>query len=152
MKNKPVKWGVKLYCVCDSISAYTYNFDIYTGKETRQPSVAATAGMTTATAATTSAGSDRKRQKTICHAADDTSVIHRTVMRMMDPLLDQGYIVYTDQYYTSGPLFKELYNRGTMACGTVQINRKGVPPDVKNTCVFAKSPRGKHSKLLMCLQ
>ncbi|XP_062521807.1 uncharacterized protein LOC134196627 isoform X2 [Corticium candelabrum] len=142
MRNNPVKWGVKLYCVCDSISAYTYNFDIYTGKETHQPSVAATAGMTTATAATTSAGSDRKRQKTICHAADDTSVIHRTVMRMMDPLLDQGYIVYTDQQFTSGPLFKELYNRGTMACGAVQINRKGVPPDMKNTCVFAKSPRG----------
>ena len=78
--------------------------------------------------------------------ADDTSVIHRTVMRMMDPLLDQGYTVYTDQFYTSGPLYKELYSRGTMACGTVQKNRKGVPQDFKNPRVFGKSPRGSHSK------
>ena len=68
-------------------------------------------------------------------------MIHRTVMRMMDPLLDQGYTVYTDQFYTSGPLFKELYNRGTMACGTVQKNRKGVPPEMKTPRVFGKSPR-----------
>ena len=56
MKNKPVKQGVKLYCICDSILGYTYNFEIYTGKETCQSSVAVTAATTTtATAATTSA-------------------------------------------------------------------------------------------------
>ena len=66
MKNKPVKWGVKLYCVCNSISAYTYNFDVYTGKEMHQPSVAATAGMTTATAATTSARSETTEDDMSC--------------------------------------------------------------------------------------
>ena len=142
---------MKLYCVCDSISGYTYNFDIYMGKE-RQSSVAATAGTTTSQAATTaaatttpSAGSARKRRKTTLQSADDTSVIHRTVMRMMDPLLDQGYTVYTDQFYTSGPLFKELYDRRTMACGTVQKNRKGVPAELKNIRVFSKLPRGNYS-------
>ena len=73
-------------------------------------------------------------------------MIHRTVMRMMDPLLDQRYSEYTDQFYTSGPLFKELYNRGTMACGTVPKNRKGVPPEMKTPRVFGKSARGNHSK------
>ena len=73
---------------------------------------AATAATTTSAATTSrSAGSARKGRKTTRQPADDTSVIHRTVTRMMDPLLDQGYTVYTDQFYTSGPLFKELYNR-----------------------------------------
>ncbi len=114
--------------------------------------MAATAGTTTSQAATTaaatttpSAGSARKRRKTTLQSTDDTSVIHRTVMRMMDPLLDQGYTVYTDQFYTSGPLFKELYDRRTMACGTVQKNRKGVPADLKNIHLFLKLSRGNYS-------
>ena len=74
--------------------------------------------------------------KTKGRPADDTSVIHRTVMRMMDPLIDQRYTVYTDQFYTSGHLFKELYDRRTLACSTVQKNRKGVPADLKNIRVF----------------
>ena len=142
---------MKLYCVCDSISDYTYNFDIYTGKE-RQLSVAATAGTTISQAATTaaatttpSAGSVRKRRKTTCHSAGDTSVIHRTVMRIMDPLLDQGYTVYTDQFYTSRPLFKALNDWRKMACGTVQKNRKGVPAELKNIRVFSKLPRGNYN-------
>lgn len=36
MKNKAVKFGIKL-CVCtDSASGYTYNFDIYAGKAAGQ--------------------------------------------------------------------------------------------------------------------
>ena len=38
--------------------------------------------------------------KTTRQSADDTSVIDRTVMRMMDPLLDRRYILYTDELYT----------------------------------------------------
>ncbi|XP_046688364.1 piggyBac transposable element-derived protein 3-like [Homalodisca vitripennis] len=34
IKNKPVKWGFKLWCRCDSETGYLYQFDIYTGKKT----------------------------------------------------------------------------------------------------------------------
>lgn len=33
IKNKPVKWGFKLWCRCDSETGYLYQFDIYTGKK-----------------------------------------------------------------------------------------------------------------------
>ena len=118
-------------CVIPSLATHTtsrYN----RGKEGQSSDVATTVAATT----TRLAGSARKRRKTV----DDTSVIHRTVMRMMDPLLDQEYTVYTDQFYTSGSLFKELYNWDTMACGTDQKNRKGVPPYMKNPHFFGKSP------------
>lgn len=33
MKNKPVSWGFKLWCLCESETGYLYNVDIYTGKK-----------------------------------------------------------------------------------------------------------------------
>lgn len=32
IKNKPVKWGFKLWCRCDATTGYLYEFDLYTGK------------------------------------------------------------------------------------------------------------------------
>ncbi|CAH2321254.1 Hypothetical predicted protein [Pelobates cultripes] len=34
IRNKPVKWGFKLWCRCDAISGYLYQFGIYTGRKT----------------------------------------------------------------------------------------------------------------------
>jgi len=33
IKNKPTKWGFKLWCLCDSQTGYTVNFAVYRGKE-----------------------------------------------------------------------------------------------------------------------
>ncbi|CAJ0930933.1 unnamed protein product [Ranitomeya imitator] len=38
-----------------------------------------------------------------------------------------GYHVYTDNYYTSIPLYKSLHAANTGACGTVRKNRVGFP-------------------------
>ena len=37
-----------------------------------------------------------------------------------------------DNYYSSPELFSELYSRETYACGTVKLNRIGMPMSVKN--------------------
>ena len=34
IRNKPVKWGFKLWCRCDAVSGYLYQFDLYTGRKT----------------------------------------------------------------------------------------------------------------------
>lgn len=33
IRNKPVKWGFKLWCRCDATSGYLYQFDLYTGRK-----------------------------------------------------------------------------------------------------------------------
>ena len=35
MKDKPTKWGIKLWVAADSSNGYTCNFEIYTGKKTK---------------------------------------------------------------------------------------------------------------------
>lgn len=34
IKNKPIKWGFKMWCRCESSTGYLYHFDLYTGKKT----------------------------------------------------------------------------------------------------------------------
>ena len=33
MKDKPTKWGMKLWVVADTVTGYTYDFEVYTGKK-----------------------------------------------------------------------------------------------------------------------
>ena len=34
MPKKPIKWGIKLWCLCDSLTGYCSAFDVYTGRNT----------------------------------------------------------------------------------------------------------------------
>lgn len=34
IKNKPIKWGFKMWCRCDSSTGYLFEFDLYTGRKT----------------------------------------------------------------------------------------------------------------------
>lgn len=52
------------------------------------------------------------------------------VLRLMDPLLDSGYHLYTDNYYSCPELFQKLILHKTMCTGTVRANRVGMPKDM----------------------
>jgi hypothetical protein len=40
---------------------------------------------------------------------------------------NNNYILYTDSWFTSPTLLEELSRRGIRACGSVRMNRKGMP-------------------------
>ena len=51
---------------------------------------------------------------------------HAVVMKMVEGL-DQGHHIYVDNFYTSPQLFHDLRAVGLGACGTVRLNRRGLP-------------------------
>lgn len=54
------------------------------------------------------------------------------VVELAEDLLDEGRCIVTDNYYTSIPLAEYLLSRNTDLCGTLKLNRKGVPRDIVN--------------------
>ena len=97
--NKPNKWGMKLYQVCDSASGYCCCFKIASG---------------------------------------ESSTVNDIVLNLMQGYLYKGHELYVDRYYISIPLFRELYAKYTLAVGTCQITRRGMP----KTFLMQKIPRG----------
>ena len=100
IKDKPTKWGFKVFSLCDSLSSYNWTFEIYTGQ---QPAHVSAAGIT-----------------------------HDLVMRLFDKLRNQGYSLYTDNYYTSHVLANSLLSNKSHLVGTVRSNRTGFPQPLKN--------------------
>jgi hypothetical protein len=94
IKDKPTKWGYKLWVLADSQTGYTYRFEIYAGKR---------------------------------NTPSDKGLSYDVVNNLMAPLLNQGYCLYTDNFYSSPTLFSYLFQNRTPAVGTVRENRKGFP-------------------------
>ena len=53
------------------------------------------------------------------------------VLRLLEPVSGVGHHVYMDNHYTSPGLFAELHRHGFEACGTLHLDRRGVPPEAK---------------------
>lgn len=49
--------------------------------------------------------------------------ISNIIERLIEGYKDDGYILFTDRYYTSPKLFLKLKSKGVLACGTVKQNR-----------------------------
>ena len=54
----------------------------------------------------------------------------RVVLDLMDPILNLGHHVYCDRFLPSPDLFLKLWEKATVACGTVKANRKGMPKNL----------------------
>ena len=54
----------------------------------------------------------------------------RIVKDLTRDIWGQNHHVYCDNYFTTVPLFEELLDNSTYACGTIRANRKGLPPFV----------------------
>lgn len=95
MPNKPHKWGVKLFVLCDS-HGYAYQFEVYNG-----------------------AGDN-----TIIDEAPNIGATSNVVVRLSQSIVNNvHHIIYFDNFYTSIPLLVYLRSRGIYGLGTVRANR-----------------------------
>jgi hypothetical protein len=124
---KAARFGIKLYCLCET-SGYTYRFRIYTGKEDRNQVIA----------------------HQVPADAAQFSKTEKIVIHLAQPLLDKGYHIYMDNFYTSVRLFSYLDKHNTGACGTIRANR--IPPIVKNKHVPVGDVAAFRSHNLLCVK
>ncbi|XP_040195336.1 piggyBac transposable element-derived protein 4-like [Rana temporaria] len=101
--SKRARFGIKSYMLCESTTGYIWNSIIYTGKGTQFNPRYSDYGMATS-----------------------------SVLSLLEPLLNQGYCVTTDNFYTSPELYEFLLKNKTDAYGTARANRRDLP------CMFSK--------------
>jgi hypothetical protein len=57
--------------------------------------------------------------------------LHQQVMKLVQPYADRGHVLFLDNLFVTVGLFDHLERIGIRACGTVRLDRKGLPPDIK---------------------
>lgn len=106
MPNKRhARFGIKKFEICESETGYVLHSELYTGKSFLE-------------------GHD-----------PNTAFTEKVVMYLMDKcnLLDKGYHLYTDNYYTKLPLATKLLERNTYLTGTVNKKSKDLSKKVLET-------------------
>ena len=117
--NKPNKFHVKIFEVCDSETGYVSAFEIYTGKNHTMP---------------------RLPEGTFAHC-NKTAKVVLSLLNSAD-LLNKGRRVYMDNFYTSVDLYENLMFLDTLACGTVNLNRKYLPKSLKRKTLNRNLKKG----------
>ena len=54
------------------------------------------------------------------------------MLKLVEDLQDSGHIIYTDSFYTSPNVVKEMQSQGMGHCGTVRSGRKNMPPELNS--------------------
>ena len=101
IKSKPVRWGIKVFCVCCSLTGYLWNGTIHVGKNE----------------------SDEDQQQ-------ELSATHVLVRNLLRPLSGKNHIAHMDNWFSSIPLLNDLATMKIWCCGTVRVNRKGLCNEV----------------------
>ncbi|XP_068107881.1 piggyBac transposable element-derived protein 4-like [Hyperolius riggenbachi] len=96
--SKRVRFGVRSIMLCESQSGYIWNSVVYTGKGTKFDPKYNAYGLATS-----------------------------SVLTLIEPLLDKGYCLTTDSFYTTPELYEHLLVHKTDAYGTVRPNRHQLP-------------------------
>lgn len=107
-KDKPTKWGIKVYALGDAQNGYMFSMEPYFGAQTTNalmcPELPTTA-------------------RVVIHLANNLTQV---------PNLGIGYHIFIDRYYSSIILAETLSAMKMHVTGTVMTNRKGLPSDVKS--------------------
>ena len=122
MPKKPIKWGIKVFALCESSTGYTVRMKVYTGKEEdlqAPPGAQAPQG----------AQAGQPDPTTQHPGKDFVYASGKVVLDLIDGLQNQGYKIYCDNFYTSPALFKALKEKGFEACGTCKPTAAGLPKE-----------------------
>ena len=133
-KNKPDKYHLKLYAVSEADSGYCLGFEVSTGaerwnKETKKLEWEGVLPLIQKRYDTPHTSMLKFGKCPMPGAPKKMTFISETVMQMMHKfcLLDQGYQLYTDNFYSSLHLATALLARSTGFCGTVCSNKTDWP-------------------------
>lgn len=99
MKDKPNKWGCKVYVLCGK-SGMPYDFFIYQGS-------------------TTELSSENQRKFGFCASV---------VLHLAERLNESGHKMFYDNYFSSYQLLEVLKEKGVNAGGTIRVDRFAKPP------------------------
>lgn len=106
-KDKPTKWGIKVFVLSDSINGYICAIEPYLGKSTTERLVRPDLGSTS---------------RIVLHLVD----------KLKQSLGDvQGLHVFTDRMYTNIQLAEALLDMEAHITGTIMLNRQGLPEEVR---------------------
>ncbi len=133
-KNKPDKYHLKLYAVSEADSGYCLGFEVSTGaerwnKDTKKLEWEGVLPIIQRQYDTPHESMLKFRKCPMPGAPKKMTFVLETVMQMMHKfcLLDQGYHLYTDYFYSSPHLTTALLTRSTGFCGTVHSNKTDWP-------------------------
>ncbi|GFU35172.1 piggyBac transposable element-derived protein 4 [Trichonephila clavipes] len=101
MPLKRSRFGIKSYMLCESKSGYVWSLIIYTGRGTLFD----------------------EKYKHMCMSS-------QVVMTLMEPLLNKGHCLTTDNFYSSPVLADILIQSLTDMYGTLKSRRKDVPKEL----------------------
>ncbi len=133
-KNKPDKYHLKLYAVSEADSGYCLGFEVSTGAERRKKDTKKLEweGVLPLIQKRYDTPHESMLKFGKCPMPEvpkKMTFILETAMQMMHKycLLDQGYHLYTDNFYSSLHLATALLARSTGFCGTVHSNKTNWP-------------------------
>ena len=121
-QKRHARFGIKLWCVCDSTNGYTTHFEIYKGREPQVPQ----------------------------HPRGFTYGLVMRLLTEAD-LLDRGHHLGVDNFFTSPELFQDLFLRSTPATGTVRQNRRGLPKQAINQRLANRQVSERRKGNLLCV-
>ncbi|KAG8254840.1 zinc finger protein [Homalodisca vitripennis] len=123
MPKKHHRFGVKLWLLCDAVTHYCVYFLVYKGAK----------------------NTERQQVK-------ETSLGHNVVTKLLDVggCLWKGFHLFVDNFFTSIRLAKSLYEKFTHITGTIRMNRKGIPLEMKeNYTIGQRKYKRKNTMLLL---